>query len=491
MPNAFPVCFVSCCSLLPLMAQANESRGVLSGAATAVLVDGGLAGSADAETRVHRNGFGLAPTQAMPAATNPYDLRPILVANGAPAGLDVDDYSLGRDDVLVDSGGFVQVPTGAWGVLSFSLRQGATGAAGSRIATEVQAGSVGAALFSWVLPGSALPPQLVARTERSHSRSELGLPAGTVEVDAVDFPTVLGLDQGNWAIREPNFAALIATPEAIYFTVSHATRQLVPVGWWGPGNPLQLRSGATILSVTRSQLGTPWSPPFVFRHWFELGLDQDEDIDGLAYDAARERLLFSCVGNQRDQLLSLDLGTDGPPAPTPVKMPPTLPAPSGGAPVSTQIGKGQNDDVDAVCTLDPRLGSLGSPPTGGDDFGSSCGAPRPGLLGVPAVHAAAYRRFEGGQAWFDTFVVGWPPSSGVGPGVVALFVTLGDSLDLIPVGPIQLRNPTSGVPGDPKTYALAIPPGFALGNQRLTFRWVAIDGGFTELAEAWPVQVFL
>jgi hypothetical protein len=79
----------------------------------------------------------------------------------------------------------------------------------------------------------------------------------------------------------------------------------------------------------------------------------------------------------------------------------------------------------------------------------------------------------------------------VGPGVVALFVTLGDSLDLIPVGPIQLRNPTSGVPGDPKTYALAIPPGFALGNQRLTFRWVAIDGGFTELAEAWPVQVFL
>jgi hypothetical protein len=47
------------------------------------------------------------------------------------------------------------------------------------------------------------------------------------------------------------------------------------------------------------------------------------------------------------------------------------------------------------------------------------------------------------------------------------------------------------VPGDPKTYALAIPPGFALGNQRLTFRWVAIDGGFTELAEAWPVQVFL
>lgn len=477
---------------LPAQDGLNESRGPLAGAAVAVLIDGGLSPGADAETRAHRNGFAAGPTLPL-GSTNPPDLRSILQYWLAPAGIDVDDISTGREDVLVNAAGFIAVPPSSWGVLQFSLRQGATGAPGSRISQEAALGSVGAALFSWVLPGSALPAEVIGTTQRSHSRQDLGLTGAAVEVDGLDLPVVLGLEQVAFATMEPLFQNFVGVPEAIYFTVSHGTRDLVPAAWWGPGNPAVLKSGATILWTTRSAPGAPWSLPSVFLTYGELGLAQDEDIDGLAYDATNEKLLFSCVGTVRDQFLFLDVSTDGPPVPQPV-MVPTLPP----TPVSGSVGKGQLDDVDAVCTLDPKIGSFGSPPPGtGDDFGSSCGAPRlPFLLGqVPSVHASAFRRrMPGmpGQTFFDTWMVGWPPNTDITPGIALLFVTIGDNHGaLFPVGPIHLRNTADPVPGNPCTFALPVPAGLSLTGQRLTFRWLAISAGFTELAEAWPVQVCL
>jgi len=70
-------------------------------------------------------------------------------------------------------------------------------------------------------------------------------------------------------------------------------------------------------------------------------------------------------------------------------------------------------------------------------------------------------------------------------------VTIGDDLTLFPVGPIHVRNIADPVPGNPCAYPLQMPAGYSLSGQRLTFRWVAIDIGFTALAEAWPVQVCL
>lgn len=460
----------------------NESRGPLAGAAAAVLVDGGLAGSTDAETRVHRNGFSLAPTVALPSPQTQPDLRTILLQWNGPAQLDIDDLSLGRDEILADSSGQLAVPPLAWGLISFSLKQGATGVPNSRIAQEAALGGIGGALFSWVLPGSAYPAQLVGRTERSHSRSELGLPAGA-EVDAVDFPLMFGRDQGTLTTLEPGFAPLVGTAQTIYFTVSGATANLVPSFWWG-STATNIPSGANILKVSRSSPTATWSAPSVFRFWYDLGLQQGEDIDGLAFDEAANKLLFSCVGTARDQFLFVDLSADGGAA-VPLKK-------QDGTTVSTSIGKGQNDDVDAICTLDPSLTTQGQLPPGGDDFGSSCGLPRPPLLGgTPAVNASAFRRFAAGQTWFDTWMVGWPPLTGVTPGIAVLYVTIGNDLTLYPVGPIQVRNTSPTVPGDPIAYSLAVPPSFALTGQTLTFRWAAIDAAFTAIAEAWPVQVSL
>jgi hypothetical protein len=465
----------------------DESRGPLAGAATAVLVDGGLPGSTDAETRVHRNGFTLAPTVALPPSSTQVDLRTVLQQWNAPPGLDIDDISLGRDEVLADASGELLVPSNAWGLISFSLKQGATGAPGTRIAREAALGNVGSALFSWVLPGSNYPPQLLGRTERSHSASELGLPPGA-EVDAVDFPVVFGRDQGTLTTIEPGFLTLIGgTAQTIYFTVSSATANLVPAFWWG-SSTANLASGANILRVARTASSGAWGPPTVFRYWFQLGLQQADDIDGLAVDIANNKLLFSCVGTARDQFLFVDMSADGSAA-VPLKK-------QDGTPVSQSIGKGQNDDVDAICTLDPigpsqsTVPPPGVPP-GGDDFGSSCGAPSAGLLGVPSINATAFRRHVGGQTWFDSWMMGWPPLTGVTPGVAVLYMTVGNDLTLFPVGPIQLRNTNPAVPGDPLLFSFQVPPSYWLTSQTVTFRWAAIDAGFTAIAEAWPVRVAL
>ncbi|MCU0864042.1 MAG: hypothetical protein MUC36_09635 [Planctomycetes bacterium] len=478
-------------AMVALPAQGPESRGLLAGAPVAVLV---RSATDDAQVRVRRNGFQLLATPPLPPSPLAPDLRQILVLHNAPPDLEVDDLSLGRDEVLVNASGFITVPPNSWGVLSFSLKQGATGVPGSRIAVEAAAGSVGAALFSWVLPSNVLPPQVIGRVERSHSRQEFGLPPGS-DIDGIDIPLMLGRDQGNLLGREPGFAALIAAPERIYFTVSHAARFGVPDLWWGPGPLAALRSGATIFVTERTSPTAPWLRPRVFQHYYELGLLQHEDIDGLAYDEVADKLLFSCVRSTtapiRDEFLFLDMITDGPVVPEPVKT--MVPTPQGPVPVpvSQQIGKGQNDDVDGICALDPQILTNNLPPPAGDDFGSSGGAPRPGLLGVPTVQASAFRRFQGGQVFFDSIMLGWPPLTGPAPGFAALFVTIGNDPTLLPAGPILLRNPTPAVPGDPQQYSLLVPPPFPLSNTVLTFRWVALDFATAELAEAWPVQVYL
>lgn len=476
---------VAAAAALPAQVGLHESRGPLAGAAVAVALDGVVVGGTDATARVHRNGFASGPLQAVPAGSALPNLGAILAAYPALAGLDVDDVSLGRDDVLFDELGNSEVPPSSWSVVSFSLRTGAApaGQPGSRIAEEALLGPIGGSVFSWIQDGAWLPPELVGPLERSHSRQELGI-GPTAEVDSLDLPLVLGADQGTLASFDSGFVALDPPPYSIYFTVSHATRHLIPAAWWGGSAPTALRSGASILVTSRTAVGGSWTQPAVWKHFFELGLAQDDDIDGLAIDTVRQRILFSCVGHAHaDQFLVLDYGTDGGAQPVPAKAP-------SGTPVSDVVGAAGNDDVDAICTLDPQIGTVGAPPPAGDDFGNSCGTPRPGLLGVPSVHASAFRRFSGGQRLFDTWLVGWPPATGITPGVAALFATIGNGSTLIPLG-LQLRDPASPVPGDPVHDAIVIPNNLALSGQRLTFRWVAVDAAFSELAEAWPVQVYL
>ncbi|MFN3241578.1 MAG: hypothetical protein ACE37K_08710 [Planctomycetota bacterium] len=474
-------------------AQNDESRGLLAGAATTLLVDGGAGGASDSDTLVHPNGF----SQAAPltfAASNigAPSLASVFAFHGNPAGIDVDAFSTGRDDLLIDTLGELSVPPLSWSVWSFSLRVGAVGKVGSRIEAEAQNGAVGAALFSYVLPGSNLPPEVVDVTERSHSRKDLGVGNGpNTEVDGLDFPLILGRDQqlnagGPGVAIEPGFAPLLSIPETIYFSVTDASKHNVPAAWWTTlGGVTTAPSGASILCCFRSAFGSPWTAPRVYLPYYELGLGVHEDLDALALDTVRDNVVYSVEGTLRDQFLFYYFGTDDGGAP------PATPVTSNGQNVSDKVGKASIDDVDAICTLDPVIGSIGTPPPGGDDFGSSCGAPQPGLLGVPEISGSAYRRYENGTTYVDTFLVGWPPIAGRAPGFAAAFLTIGNSIQLLPIGGIQVRDPSNQIAGDPRTATFVLPATIALSNFDCTCRWVALDFVTAEIAEAWPVRMFL
>lgn len=468
------------------VAQAPSSGGPLAGAALAFAVDGGLSGGVDATTYVHRSGFVGAP--GVFGANGP-NLAAILAGLGAPAGLDYDDFTMGRDDVLVDGNGVVDVPPGAWGMFSFSFRNPAAGQQlgrpGTRLRT-VASGSGGASVFTWVLPGSDVPAGVIDRVERSHARTELGLSSATAEVDGIDVPAVLGFEQRNLNARDPVLAPLLPTAEVVYFTLSSASAAVAPAAWFPARGGLPTRSGASILMVMRSSLQGGWTGPFLWKAYFELGITAAQDVDALAYDAAADKLLFSTVGTTPDPLLLVDFSTDGGGAtPKIVKMP------DGVTPVTQAIGTAQGDDIDAVCTLDPQLRSQFWVP---DDFGASVGTPRPanqpGLYPV-GMSASACRRYELGQTVFDTWLVGYPPATGVGPGFAVLGITLGDTLAPMITASFQARVPTSAVAGDPRHYAQGIPPSYALQGIGVTFRWYAADAGLVQLAQAYPLKVFL
>lgn len=466
-------------------AQSRDSRGVLAGSPVALLtMQPSPTGSPDGTTLAHRNGFGgAAPDEFQSTGLSTPDLRRILTAHGCPATARVDDFSTGRDEILIDSNGVLDVSGELWSVWQFSLRDGAVGTPGSRIAEQVAQGELGAAVFSYVLPGSGLPDELVGVVERSHSIEELGLAPGT-EVNGLDTPMLLGLDQATLTAStgptvEPGWTPLI-TPRAIYFTFSSASLTLVPPTWWAGTQP----SGATVFFTQITPFSNSYPQPRLFLTYDDLGLTASEDVDGLAIDLNNQRVVFSTVGNLRDQFLFVDLTTDGGGTALPVTEP-------NGARVSTKIGKAQDDDVDAICTLDPRLESANLPSPGGDDFGYSCGEPKVGVLGpVPELSGSAFRRYEAGGLRFDSWMVGWPTATGAAPSLSALFFTTGDAFNPVLIS-LQVRNPADVIEGNPQAASLAIPSQLGLTGSRLTFRWFHLDWGTSRLSEAWPVQVYL
>jgi hypothetical protein len=159
--------------------------------------------------------------------------------------------------------------------------------------------------------------------------------------------------------------------------------------------------------------------------------------------------------------------------------------------VSSSIGLVQNDGVDAICAMDPSVRAHPSGALNAQFF--YLGTPRgPALLPAATLHGSACRGFTGGVTWARTWINGWPPLTGPGPGFAAVFLTFGDSLaPVFALGPAFVRDPTPLFAGDPQAFQLPIPGNIALGSTPVTLRWFAVDAGFVELAEAWPVRLEL
>ena len=88
-------------------------------------------------------------------------------------------------------------------------------------------------------------------------------------------------------------------------------------------------------------------------------------------------------------------------------------------------------------------------------------------------------------------MMGWPPITGQQVGFAAMFLTIGSNPDLHLFSPVFIRNPANPIVGDPLQGSFVVPTSLALTNFEVTVRWFAADLALTEIAEVWPVRLFL
>ena len=383
-----------------------HSEGPLLGAPLTMLVDTGtaVAGGVLAPDRFHRKraGFGGWLPEGPPLiAGDPVFSTTALFGGGvAPPAFEINAFSAGLDEVLATTplGGvsWVAVPPGAWGAVSYSVKRGTPVAVGTVLEYEsTQPDGLGADIFSWMLPGSAIPPSVAAcyptdRPQRAMDSAEMGLFSGASPGEISAFDIYAPMYQAG-----PPLRLLLPGEPTVFFSVSHDAvfppgggGSLVPGAWFGATPP----SAATILCTQWSAVAGAWMPPTVHLGFAQLGLGLHDDIDALAVDLAHCKLLFSIVDTPTSTLAE-QLQVAQWTKPVPGSDPGAVVVSvgdyrdgSGGGSVSAaeRAGLAAGGDIDGVCTVDPgeqlSLGSIG--------FGSP-------------VFPVSPKKVLGSQAWRD------------------------------------------------------------------------------------------
>lgn len=415
-----------------------------------------------------------------PPSAGMVDYSTALILQGV-SGLDVDAFSIGLDWVLSNGDGVEFVPPGHWGGLTFSVTRDSAGEAGGVIRREFEdvGQRAGGDLFFYILPDSTLPPGLPDETYLVQDAADMDIhdlaapPApghgvgGRPEMDAHDlYVSLLHADN-------PAFAAAFnpVVPEKAFFSVTDATKGLVPSGWWSGTTP----SGATIFETTWTGVG--WATPSVFLAYCELGLAFDEELDACAIDLTRMEILFSTKTSARDEILWLPLptgitcgGAGGDSTPRVYRTP-------DGTPVSRRSEVRGTDDLDGICSLDP----------GGSQFYESLFA-TPAIelpwIFPPEASVSAFRRedlISQTVQWTST-LVGWPspgrPQPSQQPGVAGCMIVFPGQSPFIPISPAFPRNVFSVWLGDPREVQLGPIPlnhPFVNSGIQVGFQWLAID----------------
>ena len=435
-------------------------------------------------------GFSIDPATVVPGSDSatllftPSDFSttppaPLLPTPGLPdfttvldgLALDMDAFSVGLDYIQSTPTGVALVPPGNWAAVTFSVTRATAGAAGGRIAGEVASGTAEGDVFVYVLPGSALPPQLVDRTMRNQDSSEMNIdsPGAPGDIDAHDIYVSLIFEEN------PQLVPLLPFI-SVFFSIKTASLAAVPAAWWG-GTPV---SGATVFR--RDWLGASWSTPAPFLIPSDLGLLPAEDVDAVAVDLFRGRVLFSTTRPPspavplRNPILYHALGSPGN----------VVYVTSTGVPVSDRIGVvtvGGIDDVDGICALDPGPGAV-------INFDRIIGTPQQSLIPtLPSQLASAvFRRRApgGGQLEFVTYAAGWPQPGVPSQGVAALLIA-----PVSPFGPHTLfygaarpnpLSPYSSFAGHPERAVIQIPNNPLLLGADIYFQWVVFEAALIDVA---------
>lgn len=416
-----------------------------------------------------------APAPWVPAAGLP-DWSASAILQGVTPRPDIDALSIGFDWVVSDGNGVAVVPPGHWAGLTLSVTPATLGRDGGVIRAETRRGDGAAGdVFNYNLPGSALPPELVDRTMRAQDSTEINVhrPGAPADLDAHDVYIALVYAQNPQLL--PLLPAALTSPQRVFFSVSDATKARVPSAWWAGSTP----SGATVFCA--SWTGSAWTVPAPFLLHSDLGLLASEDLDALAVDVLRNEMLFSTKSPARDPLLWAT-GFGGHPAPITVR---TYTAPSGGGPIAGRIGLLTGDDVDAVCALDP-----GADPVLQRVLGRPQTLPFP--IPQPSLSASVLRDFtQTGGEHFKSYMAGWPPQTGIGPGFAGGFLGLLAPTGWLPlqVLPSNQRTPSNPFAGDPRVVDVPIPGNVSTLGLPVFFWWLVADQSLGDIGIGQPLRV--
>ena len=384
-------------------------------------------------------------------------------------GLEIDASSLGMDWILADQNGVATVPPAQWGAVEFSIRKGSKGTGVIKRETNADS-AAGADVFTYVLPGSALPPDLVGETVRGQDASEInigGVRPGSAEIIAMD--RVIPLLR-----LESDFVDSMTKPIRFFFSLTGYGAKRVPAKWFGRTRP----SGASILYVT--WIGESWSFPRLFRSYRDLGLGEREELDALSVDLERRLVLFSTKTAWRDELLLHGAVT--------TLVGSTTYIDKKGEPVSKSIGILPDDDVDAVCATDPTVLSESRKVTWNGSFfqiGSPYADDSPH---DPVLTGTALRDSVGGNPVFRINVLGWHPAVGPRKGYVFAHWKMPGSGAKGLLG-WRTRNPSSAIAGDPVQFVYPVPVALSLTGVPLQVHTRQYDLSWSRMGRTHPIQI--
>jgi hypothetical protein len=288
-------------------------------------------------------------------------LRQMVPLTGASP--DLDALSMGLDWISANPDGTLYSDPSPqfWAAITFSVTRATVGMFGPVAVEAASPGGAASDVFSYVWPGSNVGgTQPVDEPYLSQDSREIDLFGGpaapVIESDAQDAYLHLYRMQGSFP------GLLLPTPN-VFFSVSDATKGLIPDGWVGGAANAHLKSGATIFRMTVQEVPSGsgfymWREPVVYLEPGELGLGNDEDVDALALDLDQRYVLMSTDHRvagvpRRDPILFVNLTTD---TVIPVPLAKTT---TPGDEISNEVGLGDSplpDDIDSICALDPRGG---------------------------------------------------------------------------------------------------------------------------------------
>lgn len=471
-------------------AQETGDDGPLIGASFACIAT--AASALGAQTLASKKaGFtALTPRSAPPTSGPDFRFASIFKDRGTgqvPASLRVDAISTGLDVLkYIDPVTGILSPTPAQFGIHFTIEPeppAARTTSGIVRREDLKPDGAGADVFDYEFTAGA------GRTTRDLDGTEIGLSDGTNTSRARGI-AAFDLHLTAWDLGAAIVSMLPANPR-VFFSVPTNAIGDVPTAWW----PAAQRSGATILYSEWT--GTIWSEPRVFLPASRLGLDNSADVDALAVEwsgGGSTRVVFSTrtlPTSSWNQLMFVELATDGDPTPVPVK--------SSSTTTTAQDAGVGSANVSSVCFWDPSLNGQGCgvAERWSYVFGTTTAlTPFPPLPTLLA--SSVLRDCEAAVPGLRFATAGWTTSGRVS-GAAVHMIAFGT--DIMPTTPwytvATIGRPTGTIAGDPVSLFIPLPPDLVVPDRnRCLFLWSAwVAAGITpsgvELAQSEALRIRL